>query len=398
VLTGEEILATTALTALLALVLVVGLRDDACSIAWQHAFRGCAIAIAVFALCAALPVAVQFAGPQHVRGLLQRSSEFVTESLNVVVPTRLQLLAPGVALEMSTHFSGWKEEQNAYLGVPLLALLMYVVLRWWGTCLVRWAGTVALVMAILSMGPRVAVAGRVTPIPLPWDLVARLPMVGHILPSRLMLYVYLMAALLLAVFLDRQRRLSRRRRLVGYAAAALALIPLIPQPNVPVTANPVPPFFAGGMVTCIPARSVALVAPFARHQWWYGDGSWSRAMLWQASARMRFRMPEGYAFVPGPRGNSSLDPPPSAMQRVMFDVQQGERTPAMSGRLQRQLAHDLRRWQVRTVLVGPMRYRREMRHLVAQVLGRGPQQSGGMDVWWNVGQSSGQPVRQPCAL
>jgi hypothetical protein len=212
--------------------------------------------------------------------------------------------------------------------------------------------------------------------------VEQLSLLKDILPGRLMLYVYLLAGVLLAFYLDHRRR-PRARPLGAYTLVALALTPLIPQPALPITANVVPAFFRGDGVQHIPAGSVALIAPFVPFYNPYHDGPYSRAMLWQSIAGMRFRMPEGYAVVPHSSTSTALSPPASALQTAMLAVQAGQAAPAMTSRLRHQLLAELSRWHVRTVIIGPMGNRTAMRLLFARLLDHPPVWSGGVDVWWH---------------
>jgi hypothetical protein len=286
-----------------------------------------------------------------------------------------------VTIHVSNHFLAYVEEQNAYLGLPLLTLLVYIAVRWWAHLVVRWASVLASLTVVLSLGPHLEVGGHVLPVALPWHALEHLPLLKDILPGRLMLYVYLLVGFLLAFYLDQRR--PRARPLVAYALVALALAPLIPQPTHPITNDVVPAFFRGGDVQHIPAGSVALIAPFVPYQNPYHDGPYTRPMLWQSMAGMRFRMPEGYAFVPHSSTGTALSPPASALQTVMVAVQTGQAAPAMTARLRHQLLDELSAWHVRTVIIGPMGKRTAMRLFFTRLLDCPPVWSGGVDVWWH---------------
>jgi hypothetical protein len=145
----------------------------------------------------------------------------------------------------------------------------------------------------------------------------------------------------------------------------------------------VPAFFRGDGVRRIPDGSVALIAPFVPYHNPYHDGPYSRAMLWQAMAGMRFRMPEGYAFVPHSSTGTPSTRPGSAIKTVMLAVQAGRAAPEMTARLRHQLLDDLSAWHVRTVIIGPMGNRRAMRLFFTRLLDHPPLWSGGVDVWWH---------------
>src|SRR5581483_3177214 len=84
-LTGEEMLATMALTAVLGAVLLLLLRPREARARLGHAARGLCAAAAVFAVLAAYPLYVQFFGPQRASGALHAGRPYVADLLNLVV-------------------------------------------------------------------------------------------------------------------------------------------------------------------------------------------------------------------------------------------------------------------------------------------------------------------------
>jgi hypothetical protein len=120
---------------------------------------------------------------------------------------------------------------------------------------------------------------------------------------------------------------------------------------------------------------VVLVAPFAAV-------GMADAMYWQAEAGMWFRMPEGEAFVPGPY---PLYPPPSATELALVPLAQTTDPPSsVDPSVARDVRADLRRWNVAAVVVGPMSHRDQAVALVSAALGRAPEHTDGVDVWWDV--------------
>src|SRR5262249_11768897 len=117
----------------------------------------------------------------------------------------------------------------------------------------------------------------------------------------------------------------------------------------PYLATPadIPPFFGSNAVDRIAKGSVALVAPLAS-----STGYESRPMLWQAIAKYRYRMPEGYIVVPGP----TLDPPllESALLGRMVLIQRGLATPPLTQNARQVIRCDLSQLSVRNVIVGPI--------------------------------------------
>ena len=399
---GEEVLAMTAVVGFLLLCLAVGLWPDQARSHFNHAWRGLACGAVVFAVLSAVPVGFQFFGPQHLRGSVHAPNIYVSDALSFFVPTKLFLLAPAPVRAISDKFLAGAVETNSYVGILLSLLLAFIVIRYWGRLEVRLAALGSVLIAILSMGVTIHLAGKASSVPvfalglvfplvqryLPgrlmlyltffgWLGLSRLPVVANILPSRLMLFFYLLAGLLVAVWLDDLRAWQPGLRRMGWLAMAVALVllvPALPYPSTPVT---VPSFFAGSSASRIPNGSVALVIPFSTA----GD---ARAMVWQAQSGMRFRMPEGYAFIPdAPPAGWRLSPPPSTTQDQTVAIGEG-RADALTDEMRQQVRAELKSWDVQTVIVGPMTNQQQEIDLFMAVLGRPPELIDGVNVWWNV--------------
>src|SRR5205807_10307949 len=130
---------------------------------------------------------------------------------------------------------------------------------------------------------------------------------------------------------------GRAATIAGMAAAAIALIPMIPVIPYWSTPSPIPAFFTNGAANRIPDGSVALIVPIS-------NSNEARPMLWQAATDMRFKMPEGYVFIPWQGGNA-LDPPYSVTQSTLNQLINGQASietvdahPAENGRRYGRLA------------------------------------------------------------
>jgi hypothetical protein len=214
--------------------------------------------------------------------------------------------------------------------------------------------------------------GRLTPViyGLVWAGLATVPLLHNVVPSRLMLYVFLFAGLLLSVLIDRWTFASPRWTVAAGAIAALAVLTLLPRIPFATSATNVPTFFSGGSVSTIPIGSIALVVPYA-HQFE------SRAMLWQLSADLRFKMPEGYANRPGP----ALDPAPTVLGSDLMAMQQGAPAPEVTAAYRAVALAELGRWQVQTVVLGPMPGEDRTLAFLTAIIGTPPTQDGGIYLW-----------------
>ncbi len=203
---------------------------------------------------------------------------FSIDLLNFVLPT------PATALfGADRHFSGGYDEQDGYLGAPVILLL---VLAWRELrCRTAWrVGFYTLLVVLLaSLGPELRIAGAHTGVPLPWALLLHLPLLGAALPARCMLFAALLVALICAAWVAAAP--SRRRVLLG----ALACASLLPVPH-PVAHSPDSPFFRPGRVQdVLGAAPRVMILPF---------GITGLSSYWQAENGFGFTQVGGYLGYP----------------------------------------------------------------------------------------------------
>jgi hypothetical protein len=214
----------------------------------------------------------------------QSGSDF----LRYLIPGQFTLLWDG------SHWGGYGNPW--YLGVPLIALLVVFALterRRRGTWLLV-AGL--LITLVLSIGDTLAVFGAHI---LPWRLAAALPLLSSAQPGRLVVYAFLLIAVIMARWLARPRRAVLRWALA--AAAALLILPNFPA-NVWASRVPVPAFLTQGVYHRY-LRPGEIV--------WIVDPHHDRQMIWQARTGFSFRLAGGF-FGVTPSGLPS--PPSAAMQ------------------------------------------------------------------------------------
>jgi len=375
-LISEEMLAIIAVAALVGTLVLMLLNPSQVRARAPQALGALVTAGLVFALLTAFPLAVQLFGPQRPQGTFQSPAWYRTDLLSPVLPTGLQLIEPGRPWWAVTRFWGYMENV-AYLGLPLLGILYWMARRQWTSRTVRWASITLVILFVFSLGSFLNVAAVRTSVPLPWLAVSQVPPLGNIVSARIMGLVFFPAGILLAMFLDLGLRsgVPRARRTM-LVASGLALLALVPRP-LPVVDVAAPAFFTGPGVRQLEPGSVALVAPFA------SSYTGSEAMGWQAQAGMRFRMPEGYLYA-----QNWLSPPPSRMQSVMQAIQLYGDRPTLRSRYRTQLLDELRGWQVRTIIVGPMENEDAMVDFITRLLERAPAVTDGVFVWWEVGQTT----------
>ena len=204
--------------------------------------------------------------------------------LNLVAPTSaiaLSRLVPGTALVPSgSHRLG---DLDAYFGLPLLLVLGLYFWPHRREIAARLMLTALVIILILALGPRLRI-GAWTGFGLPWKLFLYLPIIKNAMPSRLTIYAFLIAAMVVALWLADQRF----SLLIRVSLALLIVAATLPNPDPQVWSRPVelPDFFASGIYRqYLHPDEIVLALPYSS----IGD-----TMLWQAATGMYFRMAVGY--------------------------------------------------------------------------------------------------------
>jgi hypothetical protein len=177
--------------------------------------RGLAAAVPAFLLIAGYPIWLLIAGPYRPAGpvhILSGLARYHADLLSPLLPTGHQLLAPGALAAAGNRLpTGATIENGFYLGLPLLALLCYFVIRYRRVPLVATATVIGLVAFVLGLGARLTVDGTALGIPLPFAVFTHLSILQNLEPARLSLYVQLAAAVIVTVGLDRTWAYGWRR-------------------------------------------------------------------------------------------------------------------------------------------------------------------------------------------
>lgn len=351
-LLSEEVLASTFLVAAAsAVVLAVPYRRSLLDRRRYLAVFGAAAVGTALLLCA-VPLAVQFAGPQVVHGSVQPVA-LGADLAQLVVPSPLQLVrlsAPGVGF---VNLS----EQTGYLGLPLLLLLVLAHVRLAGGPL-RLLEVPAVVAGVLSLGTRLVVAGRSTGLPLPGAVLARAPVLGNLVPVRFSEHVVLCAALLLAGLVDRPVHAAAGRAVLAVAVLA-AVVALLPAGPLDAFRASTPVFFTRPRdVALLPEQELVVVTPYPYAQ----DAG---PMLWQARAADRFRMAGGYGVVPGPGGVAAFGLAPGPLPELI-QAFAGGHAPSLAR--QRAAVREVQHDDVDAVVLAPMVYDARAAAFVARML------------------------------
>jgi hypothetical protein len=220
-------------------------------------------------------------------GLVPRTwhSQYTTDLLNLVIPTRTAFLRPPGAEGFARRFAAGLSEEGAYLGPVLLMVALFAV-RGFRTPAGRLLLASLGLLLLASLGSVLRVAGA-EQIPLPWALTTHVPIVRMALPARFMVHAWLVVGVIAAVWLAAPVRASWARW-GKWALASLCVAALLPNLVLPLWRGKenTPAFFATDLHRRYlePGRNT-LVIPFASNGF---------SMLWQARTDMAFPMTGGY--------------------------------------------------------------------------------------------------------
>ncbi len=291
---SSEVLATTALLAAIAGILVALFNHREVRDHVMAALPGVAIALGLAVIFVAYPVYYSLRGPLTYN-LVLPSGQYQSDLLSAVLPTSNQLIAPASSTAISDHFANNLSENSAYVGIPLTAFLLAAVVLCRRSKVVVIGVLLTLIAYVISLGSPLLVSNTNTHLHLPGGILRHVPLMSGAVLARVSVFVFLFAALVLGVAAERLRWWSGWPSWAGIPIAVIVsgavLVPLFPALPYPEIVVDTPAFFTTDAVDAVPQGSVAIVYPPTTPV----DAD---STLWQASAGMRFKMPGVYALVP----------------------------------------------------------------------------------------------------
>lgn len=308
--TGEELLAQTTVAGLVLVMALAASHPLAVRARARDAALGLAIGAGIALLVCGRALWVQFRGPLSAHGSWEPLSDYNYSSHLgdfVTPPGGLLFHTQASAAAAATRGPNFLGEYLAYLGWPLLVVLLVAAVRFWRDPRVRAAAVTWAVLEVFSLGgeSRTYLGVHFPGGLLPWHWLQGVPPLSPILPDRFAVLAAGAAAAVLAFSLDQARsavpdRSGWPRRSLPIAIAVLALLPQTP---LPMQAGAVPPVPAGWQAAFArlrlapDARVLVVPVPFS-HQ--------PEVLRWQADTGEPGSLMGGWFVGPNQAGHASV--------------------------------------------------------------------------------------------
>lgn len=216
---------------------------------------------------------------------------FPTDLLSMITPMPYTWLGGTHFASVSARFPAGKGEDNLFVGLPMLLVLLGYLAARWHRRLARWLAAFTLLTLLWILGTRLWVDGHGT-IWLPYALVARLPGFDQVLQGRVAVYFALICAAVLALWLADAR--GATRWLWGLLVVACVLPNIVNPSAGSIGTWDNPAFFSQGLYKHYLSRGEN-VLPI---RW----GALSESPMWQAETHMYFNLASGYFITTLPHG------------------------------------------------------------------------------------------------
>jgi hypothetical protein len=304
---AEELLFDSAVAALILLAVLAAARPRAVVGRIGDVLVGAGAAVAVTAVIAGYPLWEQFFGPVRQHGSPFPPDYYKNDLAGFVRPSSSMLLHSRGSAAFATAFQGRLPEYLAYLGWPMLIVLVVAAILFWRLLAVRAAAVAFAVLELFSLGGTLLAGGHEHAwIKLPWYWVQALPVTGSAIPDRFSIVADGAAAALFAFGLDaaRARWPAARWPAARWAVAAAALIaiaPVVPRPLPAGVGAGVPAGWTVAFAALrLPASAHVLVLPVPM-------STFTEPLRWQADTGVPSSMFGGYFMGPGRDGQAATD-------------------------------------------------------------------------------------------
>ena len=386
---GEEMLIDTAIAVAVLVAVLLASRPREVLGRARAALAGMATAAGVTLLLGGYALWVQFHGTVVHGGGATTVISYRGQLVHIhalpyafATPSGALLLHTSGTAAAAAHYPQPQAEYLAYLGWPLIIVLIVATIFFWRHLAVRVTAVTVAVLELFSLGGQpVVFHGIHYPAALlPWYWLQNLPAVSSALPDRLAILADGAAAAALAFSLDLARSRAPRDGRWRYGAAAatgvavIALLPLIPLPYQATTVTPVPAGWQAAFASLRLTRDArVLVVPVP----W---GHIPQPLRWQADTGEPGSIIGGAFIAPNEqRRRSRAGRAGQTVTTRYLDALWKGTSPAVAP-TRAQVRADLETWQPAAVVAVTGRDSRLGRYLIS-LFGRPTVQSGSVLGW-----------------
>ena len=218
---------------------------------------------------------------------------FSNDLTSFIVPTFSSLIGGSFFYGFTRHFMNFADEQGAYIGLPLLFIISVFFCRGWKRPLVRLLALGFAIIVVFSLGPLLLIGGHFSRFTLPWYAVEKLPLLSAAEPDRFALFMWLIIAVVVSLWLAEPRSANSHRRRLMFATLACATImpimhpvKLVPEQNL---------FAPQNLQAAIGSDRRVLILPFSLR---------GNSTYWQVQSHFGFIQTGGYLGYPPPKSAS----------------------------------------------------------------------------------------------
>ncbi len=304
--TGEEVLLLTGITGVLLVAVLAAGRPRAALARCAPAAAGFGVAAAVLLLLSGYALWVQFFGSLTQHGSSFLPDFYKNDLAGFVTPSQFLLLHTPASAAAAARYQGGTPEYLAYLGAPLIVVLLVAAVACWRQAAVRATAVATAVLVLLSLGGHPLIDGIVHPgVTLPWHWLESVPVLSTALPDRLSIVADGTAAALLAFALDRAKAraasTTRSAAALLTAGAVLVCLPLLPLPLPPAQAPRLPDGWSAAFAALhLPPGARVLVVPVP-------TATLTQALRWQADTGEPDSLIGGYFVGPAWNGQAYVE-------------------------------------------------------------------------------------------
>jgi hypothetical protein len=308
---SEELTLITAITGLVLVAALAVARPRMAATRIGPAAVGLLIAMTVAFALAGHALWTQFGGPLVQHGPLYPLDYYVNDPVNFVTPSSYLLFHTAGSAAAAAKYQGGQTEYLAYLGWPLVVVVLLAAVACWRRPAGRAATLTLLVLVVLSLGGHPLIGGTLNPsVTLPWHWLEEHRLFASVLPDRFSIVTDGVAAALVALGIDAAGDAGAghrdggqeggRARVAALSVAALACIPLLPLPTTPAPAAPLPAGWSRTFAALhLRAGAPVLIVPVPTN-------ILTVAMRWQADTGQPSSMVGGYFIGPGAGGQAYI--------------------------------------------------------------------------------------------